>query len=1250
MQRTLGYWRGTYAGRLGHWRGGARESKRRAKSHISDPIQRIDQPLKAALEHGGIRLISVHWLLHGQPNFVSRNDLPEEAFVDTADAIDMMTSGERRIFASSHGWHGSDIGKGPDPTGARLKQSIAFFRWLLGHLPEQELKRYGYFIDWMCMWQGQRTPEQAAQFGEGLSVINLMFGSVRSTCLLVHANLIPRPPDYTGRWSDRPYDQRAWCMLEYHIGKLVVGYCSVVPTLRQSRHLVKKMYDISDVTATEWPPIENPAPGLPSEVAKNLEKLTTSNPADKALVVSMYMDTVRKLSFACDPQRQYTSVGFIATAQGLREAARFGAPVSDVEEILAEGVPPDEPDFSGMSALMEASLQGHTSIVDLLVSVGRGGGTSGGDGTSGESSDSRRNNNSMAVDLERTNEPPEGLVERDERKIDEKAVAQLYQKFKQLPKRWGYTPLLLACSEGHVKTAHRLLVAGARWLTFSSPSSSQRQSDPTDAMLGPFGRETLLAALALCDENEIIRGIAHAITDAPSTEAIVLSVLTRTEEIMSRAAALRASNPTGAESHLQLASRLQLAVSALIRQQAHEISSSNGVDDDGRPLFSESMVVDHVFQSRDGAAALDLAVRIDAKIFLSQPVVQEYLQRIWLGEVIHTATSAALHERYPLTSRTMLGLLLGVQLPLLLPLLAVWPPLERSLGASETFGRLFLLDAPFVKFYLSILSDVCLVLLYTFTPSKDLAHPYLGEGGGGYLFSSSAREEEDAADDTSCSLVATLLYVWIGTALLVEAQQARQRGLASYRSERFNWLDVSGLLFAMAGLLAAMTEAAAAAAAGGGGGGATATGADHGSGLSFFGIVRSDLGGIGRLGSSGGLGSGGSLLRALACLVLWLRVARLLLASATYGPFVLMVFRMLSDLTKFLVLEALLLVAYTSATYKLYERIQAESVTVVAAAGGAAAAEEAPSSEDPWDGEPSCDAEFSTFGRTLVLLWEGTLKSEGYFRCVQQSSHPEALAFMYTYVILTVVLMMNMLIAMMGKSFDVIWESAAATYLSGFAQTVLTFAEAPAAPLPIHILSLPYQLMRLCQQRCGGRGRRDGGGGDQTHPRQWDRLVDDDETTPATDPHDGHRGGKADGDRAPAPASAAPGGALSAEDVEGARGRLFDAMLEYVVEHEDDVAEEERWRTKMHKAFTEHFHALEKRTHSRHDQLRAILRGSSSSAATGAAGAAGKPVELYVRKVVRTPRRGEAQTGAAASSRGVCGSKAGPRVLASIDA
>ena len=43
--------------------------------------------------------------------------------------------------------------------------------------------------------------------------------------------------------------------------------------------------------------------------------------------------------------------------------------------------------------------------------------------------------------------------------------------------------------------------------------------------------------------------------------------------------------------------------------------------------------------------------------------------------------------------------------------------------------------------------------------------------------------------------------------------------------------------------------------------------------------------------------------------------------------------------------------------------------------------------------------------------------------------------------ILSVVLLMNMLIAMMGKSFDVVWESAAATYLAGFAQTARSCAE-----------------------------------------------------------------------------------------------------------------------------------------------------------------------------------------------------------------
>ena len=1027
---------------LAHWRRGVRDSLARSRSHIDDPLQRVEHPLARDIARGATGIVSVHWLVHcANPQFIRRQDLERlepSPFVPPQLACDIFVSGERRIFTTSYCWHEPTC---PDRTGARLRSIISFLRWFVEDqgISEAEQHRYGLFIDFMCLWQKPRTAEQDAQFWESLSSMGWLYCSIHGSTVLQFSDVLPRPANLDSQlpWNDTPYFERAWTVYEDATARLADGIYNTVPGLKESKqHRLGKLYNLSQQLGPKrgYQPVEMRAPEPFEDVVRRITTATVTYSPDKEAVISAFMEIARKICDATDPLRTHLQSGFVASARGLREAARFGAPTSEIERMLADGVVADEPDDSGMSALMEASLQGHAQAVDVLLS--RGG-----------------------ILLERVNVEPLG--------IDDQALGQLLEKFDRLPGRWGCTALIMASSHGHVSTVRRLIEAGASWYTAKYDE------------LNAKGRQTLLAALATCDETHVIAGLARAALEASSTAALLRATIVRTAHVLAQAKADKASRPTVAEAHVMLANRLQLAISALIQEKCLLYSVASGVDDDGRPVVTESMEVDRVLRTDDGVEAMALAVSIEAKIFLSQPVVQEHVQRLWLGEVLHAATSSLLHDRRTASSTATLLLLLAVQTPLL-PVVAAWPPLEHALASSESIGRLYLLDAPIVKFYLCMTSDVVLVLLYTLTPTATML-----------------------AD----SALTVLLHVWIVAALLREAGEMRKVGFVSYRSEQFNWLDLSGLLFALAGLLHAR-----------------ASGSETSAQL---------------LELHNGVGP---VLRSLACLLLWLRVGRVLLASSTFGPFVLMVFRMLTDLLRFLILEALLLLAYTSATYKLFERSEQHSPAVLAAELEAA-----------WDGEESCDAEFSEFGRTLTLLWEGTLSNQGYFRCVQQSSHPEALVLMYTYVILTVVLMMNLLIAMMGKSFDVIWESAAATYLAGFAQMTLTYASSPPAPLPFNALSFPYQAWTSL--RGVAHGAADSG---------WTKLPD------AHVP--------ADGDSASASA------AKHSSEAE-AHQRLREKMLAYVTEHEDDVAEEERWRTKMHKAFSERAHRVDVRLDEQHQTL-----------------------------------------------------------------
>ena len=78
--------------------------------------------------------------------------------------------------------------------------------------------------------------------------------------------------------------------------------------------------------------------------------------------------------------------------------------------------------------------------------------------------------------------------------------------------------------------------------------------------------------------------------------------------------------------------------------------------------------------------------------------------------------------------------------------------------------------------------------------------------------------------------------------------------------------------------------------------------------------------------------------------------------------------------------------------------------------------------------DPECTETIDQLAKmqyAIVLLFEGSLLGEGYLDCVHKSKHSTpALFLMYSFIIITIVLLLNMLIAMMGKTFDNVWESA----------------------------------------------------------------------------------------------------------------------------------------------------------------------------------------------------------------------------------
>jgi len=98
----------------------------------------------------------------------------------------------------------------------------------------------------------------------------------------------------------------------------------------------------------------------------------------------------------------------------------------------------------------------------------------------------------------------------------------------------------------------------------------------------------------------------------------------------------------------------------------------------------------------------------------------------------------------------------------------------------------------------------------------------------------------------------------------------------------------------------------------------------------------------------------------------------------------------------------------------------------------------------------------------IILLFEGSLLGEGYLDCVHKSKHSTpALFLMYSFIIITILLLLNMLIALMGKTFDTVWESAMEESGYQFARRVYNWFEQQDMPPPFNILSWPSHLVHL---------------------------------------------------------------------------------------------------------------------------------------------------------------------------------------------
>ena len=318
--------------------------------------------------------------------------------------------------------------------------------------------------------------------------------------------------------------------------------------------------------------------------------------------------------------------------------------------------------------------------------------------------------------------------------------------------------------------------------------------------------------------------------------------------------------------------------------------------------------------------------------------------------------------------------------------------------------------------------------------------------------------------------------------------------------------------------------------------------------------------------------------RALAILFLWLRTLRLLLVSPTFGPYALMFNRMLfNDVLYFIVLLSFLLVAIGAAWYALLE-----STTygyIGHSKHGEPWREFSPAAVIEADG---CADELGGIDLLTIIfsLLEGALTGSDLFDCARSSTEAPFASWMlsFFFVLLTVILLINMLIAMCGtcasntrphcaynmphlcwnrmsKTFDNIAEAASTNYLFLKAQMTISLAQEAPTPPPFYVLAFPTSAALWVWKFVARK------------EAALEAAAAPEPAATAAATRKSHKDKADPGKNTEKRFSLARikriAAALRRFASQHSRETLAKAVTEYVIDRQAEVAQEERWRTSM---------------------------------------------------------------------------------------
>ena len=459
----------------------------------------------------------------------------------------------------------------------------------------------------------------------------------------------------------------------------------------------------------------------------------------------------------------------------------------------------------------------------------------------------------------------------------------------------------------------------------------------------------------------------------------------------------RVEDSEAAEELGSVSTRAQLIMSALLE----------GLDDDE---------LEGVFNAPIGAAVLQRALRNKLTLLLSRPAVQRYMRGMWvgpqLGEAANLLDQVGTHgERgHWMLLVCQLGIAFVMQL-VLLPFLAIYPPLHQTLDAdSREFidgGKTSAASHQPTSWGASswrngFYSKPLSYLWERVIPSTYfLGSPVLKFWTN--LLSNAALISICAAllppRDDEAPPYATPVAIWALGAVVATAGDFISDPRAWF-SDAINCIEAPGSSLALCALLLML--------AGG----------------------NADL--------------AQSFLATALVLMTLAQGLRLLMALPAYGPLVLIFLRMLRDVVSFAVLQSAVILAFAVGTHKLFNR---------------------PSYDEMYDGDDAiCNEAIALFTESVwsasLMLAEmsiGTYDVVSLFGCWMTTPHVYvALAMLTTFLVISLIMLVNMLIAMMVKTFDSAVETSSVNYSFYISRNTMGWSKKPFAPMPLSLLSMPY--------------------------------------------------------------------------------------------------------------------------------------------------------------------------------------------------